>query len=64
MNNKELTGKNIVLFTRDTYRKTAIIEKVDQYGFYFKITSSRDEDFEVNKTYFYNHATKCSFKFL
>lgn len=63
-NSLELTGKKVLLFPRDTYRKVAVIEKVDQYGFYFKITLSSDDDFEVNKTYFYNHAARLSFKFL
>ena len=64
MKNK-LIGKKIHLFPNDTYEKFAVVDDVDEYGFYFTITKCHERSgHKIGEKLFYSHSSGVTMKFV
>lgn len=54
---EKFVGKEVKLFPGDYYKKRAILEKVDEHGYTFKITYAEVGcDYKAGDTLFINHS--------
>lgn len=56
---EKFVGREVKIYPGDTHKKRGILEKVDEYGFTFKITYAEDRsDYRVGETVFINHSCR------